>query len=238
MNQEFSDEHFARMNYNQLEYRVRNENESIADFGEEIKKLSRLAFPSTPIETRDRISCSQFIRGLKNRKIQYQLRFERITSLRLAVERATELDAIDRTLNEGMNQFNSNKRKFTPHFTENPKTQSNHNTTSSRPTDPNKKSKIQCFHCNAFGHYASECKKRDSQPPNFSSNQFCRNSTSRFSRPNSSSASNSHRNRIQNCRRTQNLNSTHTNVAGQNNAGQNNTGQNNAGQNNEFDRAS
>lgn len=76
LNEEFSDEHFARMNHNLLESRKRGENENIATFGEDIKKLARLAYPTTPIEARDRIACSQFIRGLRNRKIEYQLRAE------------------------------------------------------------------------------------------------------------------------------------------------------------------
>lgn len=159
LDQEISDEHFARMHYNILEYRVRKDNESIAVIGEEIKKLTRLAFPSILIESREKVACSQFIRGIRNRKIEYELRAERINSFRTAIERATELDAINSNLQINFESLNENKRKFVPDSAYESKIYTPHASSSSSLTNSNKRPKIHCHYCKLFGHYANECRK-------------------------------------------------------------------------------
>uniref|UniRef100_A0A6V7JMG8 CCHC-type domain-containing protein n=1 Tax=Bracon brevicornis TaxID=1563983 RepID=A0A6V7JMG8_9HYME len=132
------------MNRNTLHHRLRQNNETLAEYAEELKRLAHLAHPQHPIQIRDEFAGKQFIEGLGNNAITRQLVAERIESSQPAVERASEFETIFKLWPEKdqTNGKENSKRRF-----------------ESTILDPgesfsNKETKITCYNCNRLGHYA------------------------------------------------------------------------------------
>ncbi|MES9880250.1 MAG: hypothetical protein ABW185_05140 [Sedimenticola sp.] len=79
--------------------RVKGPSETLLEFGNSIRHLSRQAYPNMESEIRDELARDQFLRGLGNRKLMMDLRRDLPGSLDDAIRIAIEWDTIDRDVN-------------------------------------------------------------------------------------------------------------------------------------------
>ena len=86
--------------YTQFTNRRQRYGEEMAALGSELERLSRLAYPECPYETRDKIACAQFISAISDNFIRRSLQMENISSLNLAIERAKTLKVIQGEFSE------------------------------------------------------------------------------------------------------------------------------------------
>jgi len=98
--------HLSQTNYTQFTNRRQKSAEDLASLGSDIERLSRLAYPECIKEVRDEIACAQFIAVLSNGFIKRTLQLEGVVSLRLTVERAMAIKAI-----QGNSFIKRNKEK-------------------------------------------------------------------------------------------------------------------------------
>ena len=75
-------------------YRQRRD-ESISSLATKIERLAQSAFADCPAETRDKLAASQFVTALSSSVMQRELRLGGFTSLRAAVTRALEIEAVE-----------------------------------------------------------------------------------------------------------------------------------------------
>ncbi|RLU24728.1 hypothetical protein DMN91_002818, partial [Ooceraea biroi] len=82
--------------------------EELSDFGGELERLARYAYPECAYEVRDKIACAQFVSGIAGGFVRWTLQIEAQTSLKLAIERARALEQIHRENTTG--RWNSELR--------------------------------------------------------------------------------------------------------------------------------
>ncbi|KAH3789639.1 hypothetical protein DPMN_167824 [Dreissena polymorpha] len=81
----------------QLRDRRQRASETLAELGQDIRRLANLAYPSAPTEVRDTLAKEQFIDSLVNSDLRLKVKQARPTYLNDAVRHAVELEAFFRT---------------------------------------------------------------------------------------------------------------------------------------------
>lgn len=164
------------MYFNLLQARQQQKDEDFSSFAEEIDRLASFAYLDETEKSRDRFACLQFITGLKDPRIETILRSERIESLQIAVQRATELQSIHNLVNKKRNitnslNFQNQNQNRTTNSSSNPNNSkiTSHNSSSNpssiqTPQQHNfqksfhNKQTVTCFACGKLGHFNYECK--------------------------------------------------------------------------------
>lgn len=90
----FSKERGVQFSFAEFLARKQRENEKLWKFALDLKRLVRLAHPGIDEGIMDKQACSQFIHGISNNDIRRNLMLENITSLRSALRRAQEIQAV------------------------------------------------------------------------------------------------------------------------------------------------
>jgi len=90
----FGEGHLAQTYYTRFTNRRQRSFEDLAALGSDIEWLSRLAYSECTKEVRDKIAFAQFIAALTDGFIKRTLQLEGVNSLRMALERATAIKAI------------------------------------------------------------------------------------------------------------------------------------------------
>ena len=86
----------SNLNFVLFQSHRQRRDESISSFATKIERLAQSAFAECPAETRDKLSASQFVTALSSSVMQRELRLGGFTSLRAAVTRALEIEAVAR----------------------------------------------------------------------------------------------------------------------------------------------
>ncbi|XP_036148536.1 uncharacterized protein LOC118647560 [Monomorium pharaonis] len=107
---------FTQNSYSLFTNRKQKSGESLAAFGAELERLSRLAYPECPFSVRDKIACSQFISAVSNNFLRRTLQLEGISSLKAAVERAKAIEIIQEANFERKEKFGRNFDRFRRNF--------------------------------------------------------------------------------------------------------------------------
>jgi len=108
----FGEGHLARTYYSQFVNRRLKNGEDFITLGAELERLSRLAYPECSHESRDKITCAQFISALPNGFIKRTLQLEDLTSLRAAVQRAMAVKIIQENNAFGKEGSQNGRFKF------------------------------------------------------------------------------------------------------------------------------
>lgn len=91
----FGEEHFSQISYSKFHNRKQGENEGLVSFALDLKRLVRLAYSGCNEETKDQVTCQQFISGIVDSEVRIILRLEGVSSLREALHRAKQVQAIN-----------------------------------------------------------------------------------------------------------------------------------------------
>ncbi|XP_043257987.1 uncharacterized protein LOC122400528 [Colletes gigas] len=147
----------ANLNYVMFKNYKQRRGESISDLAAEIERLSQAAFGDCPIEVRDKLAASQFIAALANEEMKRTLRLGGFVSLRAAVVRALEIEAVEAVLTPFIrpeqylkpfpfSEGESRKRRFGE----------------GRPTEEETGSErpMECWSCGETGHMRWNCPKK------------------------------------------------------------------------------
>nr|XP_034195181.1 uncharacterized protein LOC117611356 [Osmia lignaria] len=95
----YGTKNFENLNYVKFQNYKQRKGESISDLATEIERLAQAAFCECPLEIRDKLAASQFVSPLANEEMKRMLRLGGFTSLRAAVIRALEIEAVESMAN-------------------------------------------------------------------------------------------------------------------------------------------
>ena len=90
----FGEGHLSQNYYSLFTNRKQRFGEEYVALGSDLERLSRLAYPECTYAVRDKIACSQFVSALFDGFVKRTLQLEGVTSLKIAVERAKAVKAI------------------------------------------------------------------------------------------------------------------------------------------------
>ena len=68
----------------------------MSELGQDIRRLTNLAYPNAPVDVRETLAKEQFIDSLHNSDMRLRIKQARPTDLNDAVRHAVELEAFDR----------------------------------------------------------------------------------------------------------------------------------------------
>lgn len=168
----FGEGYLSQTYYSQFTNRKQKLGEDEATLGSDIERLSQLAYPECPHQTRDKIACAQFVAALSNTFVKRTLQLEGLTSLKMAIQRAMAIRAIQESNLGNQKNFNNKfeknfERKFNKCDGEkngnNFKNKSKNNERSEgkkfsgRNFEGRKKIVKECWQCGSTGHFRAEC---------------------------------------------------------------------------------
>ena len=150
----------SNLNYVLFQSHRQRRDESISSLATKIERLAQSAFAECPAETRDKLAASQFVTALSSSVMQRELRLGGFTSLRAAVTRALEIEAVERMSRHPAVESQercAEKRKAKPfnNFERFPAKQPRFGKSEERTDDPQKKPK--CWLCGKTGHMQKDC---------------------------------------------------------------------------------
>ncbi|XP_076660208.1 uncharacterized protein LOC143363524 [Halictus rubicundus] len=87
--------------------------ESISELAAEIERLAQAAFGECPYESRDKLAASQFVAALANEEMKRILRLGGFTSLRAALIRALEIEAVESVTETS---YSSQNNRYKPYY--------------------------------------------------------------------------------------------------------------------------
>ena len=163
--------------------RLRKKNETPSEYGYALKRLADLAFPKIHNDGREQYTIDQFIHGLSNTDLRKHVQLRHPLTLAAAISYAVEFEAID---NQVLNERKPTHVRFNLETSESScksvLTDSDYSakekqlsdliehlnslvqkmsvvgtTRRTRSPSPKAKSKVECFDCHQYGHYAAEC---------------------------------------------------------------------------------
>ncbi|KYN21733.1 hypothetical protein ALC57_05894 [Trachymyrmex cornetzi] len=174
----FGEAHSLQNYYTQFTNRKQRFGESIAAFGSDIERLTRLAYPECSNLMRDKIACAQFVSTLSDGYIKRALQMEGVAFLRLAIERAKTMQLIQGTCfgNKKENNFyleNRKRKNFNEGKDELKEIDKKRENNKEKNDKANKNGKFflnkneiktgkkrECWECDKEGHFRSECPGR------------------------------------------------------------------------------
>ncbi|MCG8047849.1 MAG: hypothetical protein N0E48_19865 [Candidatus Thiodiazotropha endolucinida] len=166
--------------------RVRKKNETPAEYGYALKRLADMAFPNVHYTGREQYTIDQFIHGLSNSELRKHVQLRHPLTLAMAISYAVEFEAVDsqlsadkkpahvrfsldqeascksvltetdfqlreKQMSELLESLKNLLQQMTPERTDRNK---------HRSPSPQARSKIECYECHDYGHYAAECPNR------------------------------------------------------------------------------
>ena len=152
----------SNLNYVLFQSHRQRRDESISSLATKIERLAQSAFADCPAETRDKLAASQFVTALSDPVMQRELRLGGFTSLRAAVTRALEIEAVEamsRSPAVESRERYSEKRKAKPSntFERYPAKKWRSDKPEDRTDDPPRIPK--CWSCGKTGHLQRDCFK-------------------------------------------------------------------------------
>nr|WP_253308776.1 hypothetical protein [Rickettsia endosymbiont of Ceutorhynchus assimilis] len=192
----FGDHYRQEVFRTQVKSRVQKPDESLQEFESEVKRLVSLAFPAAGEDMQEWMAVSAFIDGLRDLKIQENLRMSKFRQSSEALVRALELEAIfgasrpriravsiedpkDKQLSKEDGSFETKMSNFMERM-EKLLLEDRKMGNDSRQT-PTPRNRIECYRCHKLGHIQRDCRVRMSSP---SRDRFQRFSRSRDASPN------------------------------------------------------
>ena len=152
----------SNLNYVLFQSHRQRRDESISSLAAKIERLAQSAFADCPAETRDKLAASQFVTALSSSVMQRELRLGGFTSLRAAVTRALEIEAVEamsRGSSAESRERHSEKRKAKPtdNFGRFPAKQRRSGIPEDQTNEPPRLPK--CWLCGKTGHLQKDCFK-------------------------------------------------------------------------------
>jgi len=162
----------------QLKSRAQESSETLQEFGAEIERLIRLAYPQAPEEFLNQIAVQNFTDGVRGADLQQALRLGRFSNLTDAVVYSLEFEAAK---NISYKKESVREVKFSDNQDQADSTLSlivkkldqilqkgDNNRRSHSPS----REDIKCYNCGRKGHYSRNCRQRSRSPnPQYRRNQ-------------------------------------------------------------------
>ncbi|XP_076660385.1 uncharacterized protein LOC143363724 [Halictus rubicundus] len=104
---------FQNLSYVKFQNYRQRKGESISELAAEIERLAQAAFGECPYESRDKLAASQFVAALANEEMKRILRLGGFTSLRAAVIRALEIEAVESVTETS---YSSQNNRYKPYY--------------------------------------------------------------------------------------------------------------------------
>jgi hypothetical protein len=95
LEEQFLPSNQAKLHRDQLRERRQRPSDTLPELGQYIRRLTNLAYPTTPTEVREIPAKEQFIDALKNSDIRLRVQQARPTYLNDAIRHAVELDVFN-----------------------------------------------------------------------------------------------------------------------------------------------
>ncbi|XP_046142806.1 uncharacterized protein LOC123988073 [Osmia bicornis bicornis] len=151
----YGTKNFENLNYVKFQNYKQRKGESISDLATEIERLAQAAFCECPLEIRDKLAASQFVSSLANEEMKRMLWLGGFTSLRAAVIRALEIEAVESMANAPVTK----KETFTK-----PVYSSERDSGRREMRRPVKRKlerqEMECWNCKEKGHMWRNCPKK------------------------------------------------------------------------------
>ncbi len=183
----FGDHYRQEVFRTQVKSRIQKPGESLQEFESEVKRLVSLAFPAAGKDIQGWMAVSTFIDGLRDSKIQENLRMSKFRKSSEALVRALELEAIfgastpriravsiQDPKDEQTSKEDGSFKNLMSKFTEKMKKQvleirQMENESKQTPTPRNR---VKCYRCQKLGHMQWDCRLRMSSPSRDRSQSF------------------------------------------------------------------
>ena len=165
----FQPENQSELYRAQLKNRIRQKGESLTELAQDIKRLTRLAYPAAPLEVRDRLARDCFIDSLNDSEIEWSIFQSKPTSAEDAVRSALEYEAFQqgrrRRINVGRpnavrlqnEDFVHNKNDLIDEVIGRLATMNNPD---KREATRVSNSQRKCYYCGKEGHLRRDCVQR------------------------------------------------------------------------------
>ncbi|KAK2578590.1 hypothetical protein KPH14_000924 [Odynerus spinipes] len=153
----YGTKNLANLSYVMFQNYKQRRGQSLSDLASEIERLAPNAFSDCPLEMRDKLAASQFVSALADKERKRTLRLGGFTSLRAAVVRAMEIEAVESLSSEARKV---NTRTWIPPERENTGRgwPSRGRSQLEKTTDrTNERRPLECWSCKKTGHLQRDC---------------------------------------------------------------------------------
>ena len=140
----------------QIESRIRKKNETLPELAQDMKRLTRLAYPTATHEIRDILAYKAFRDALNDHDLEWAICQANVETIDAALHAALKYEAF----------YASKKKPALRHQkVDNTETPNYHKPRENKPTSKT------CHYCNKPGHFARDCFKRQRDQQNFINEQ-------------------------------------------------------------------
>ncbi|CAK9821266.1 hypothetical protein ANTRET_LOCUS30 [Anthophora retusa] len=140
----FGARNLSNLNYVLFQNCRQRRGESISPLAAEIERLAQAAFADCPAEARDKLAASQFVSALASEEVKRALRLGSFVSLRAAVTRALEMEAVEAMA--GLRKDAVARDKPSDFVKE--------------PPEKRRRAERTCWTCGGTGHFQRDCGKK------------------------------------------------------------------------------